>query len=44
MTEKQERLEEVLLKFIEDTIKEPTPESIKLIPNVAHELNELWKV
>lgn len=44
MSEEMKRLEKVLLEFLEETIKEPTPETIALIPSVAHELNELWKI
>ena len=44
MTEEKKRLELVLLEFIEETVKEPTLETLVLIPSVAHELIELWRV
>lgn len=44
MTEEQMKLEKMLLEFIEEVKKEPTPETIKIISSVAHELIELWKI
>lgn len=44
MTEEQRKLEKMLLEFIEEVKNEPTPEAIKIIPSVAHELIELWKI
>ena len=44
MTEEQKRLEKVLLEFIEEMKKAPTLETMNIIPSVAHELIELWKI
>lgn len=44
MSEEMKRLEAALLEFVEETVKEPTPETIKVVPGVAHELIELWKL
>lgn len=45
--EKQERLENALLDYIEKTVKEPSKASakeIEILPLMAHELIELWKI
>jgi hypothetical protein len=45
MSDKQKRLETVLLDFIESAIKEPSSDKeIILLPLMAHELVELWKI
>lgn len=42
--EEKKRLEEALLSFIETTTKEPASEkSIEILPELAHELIELWR-
>lgn len=47
MTDKQKRLEKVLLEYIERTVKESTPghpEEIMLVPALAQALVSLWKI
>lgn len=44
MTEEQKRLEASLLGFIEKECEKPSTEkSTEVIPQMAHELIELWK-
>ena len=44
MAEKK-RLEDAILSFIESTTKEPVSEkAIEILPALAHELIELWKI
>ena len=46
MSDEQKRLETALLKFIENTVKEPlevSTKEIEILPLMAHELIELWK-
>lgn len=44
MNERQ-RLENALLEFIERAVKEPSSEEdVKVLPAMAHELIELWKI
>lgn len=43
--EEMRRLEEAILDFIERTVKEPMSEkSVEVLPALAHELIELWKI
>lgn len=47
MSEEQKRLEEELLNYIEKTVREPSKAStkeIEILPLMAHELIELWKI
>lgn len=47
MSEKQQRLEVALLNFIEKTVEEPLKASskeIEILPLMAHQLIELWKI
>lgn len=47
MSEKQKRLEAALLNFIEKTVEEPLKASLKeieILPLMAHQLIELWKI
>nr|DAY71875.1 MAG TPA: hypothetical protein [Caudoviricetes sp.] len=43
--EEKKRLEDAILSFIESTTKEPVSEkAIEILPALAHELIELWKI
>ena len=47
LPEEQKRLESALLNFIEKTAEEPSKAStkeIEILPLMAHELIELWKI
>lgn len=44
MTDTQKRLETALLDYIEQEIEEQRTEQISIVPAVAHELIELWKI
>ena len=40
-----ERLETAILNFIEKTVNEPVSEKdVEILPALAHELIELWKI
>lgn len=40
-----ERLETTILNFIEKTVNEPVSEKdVEILPALAHELIELWKI
>ena len=40
-----ERLETAILNFIEKTVTEPVSEKdVEILPALAHELIELWKI
>lgn len=40
---KKERLEDALLEFIEENVKDPLPEAVAAIPAAARVLVELWR-
>lgn len=43
--EEKKRLETALLDFIEKTVHEPTSEKdVEILPELTHELIELWKL
>lgn len=45
MTKEQKKMETALLEFIERECEEPSTEkSIEVIPQMAHELIELWTI